>query len=461
MRLIFHLSYDFKNGNKSINFWTPEEDCSVKYNDLDSAVRNCLKLKTKPIFYAKSDLVSAFRILPMLPKHRKYLLMMAENPETGKKMYFIDKNLPFGSSISCSHFQKFSNALRHIVEELYGSKNQHITNYLDDFLFYTPTQRSCNSLVRLFLSICDQIGFPVSLEKTEWACNSIVFLGILLNGNDFTMGIPIEKRIKAVNMIKYFSEKRKATVKELQRLCGLLNFLNRAVVPGRPFTRRMYAKYSAESLVNKKGEKLKQFHHINLDSEFRNDCMVWRIFLDNPEIVNRPFIDLSQKITAKNLNFYSDASASENLGFGVIFGTEWISQCWEPGFIRICKPSIEYLELYALCVGIYAWGHKMTNTRVIIYCDNISVCFMVNNLTSGCKHCMYLIRLITLNNLLNNRRIFVRHVLGKKNILADSLSRMSFLRFFNNVPAGVNKSPNTIPTELWPLTELWSRSKIL
>ena len=43
-RLIFHLSYDFKNGNCSTNYWTPTELCSVKYNDLDQAVRNCLKL---------------------------------------------------------------------------------------------------------------------------------------------------------------------------------------------------------------------------------------------------------------------------------------------------------------------------------------------------------------------------------------------------------------------------------
>ena len=41
-RLIFHLSYTFKNRNKSVNFWTPQELCSVKYNDLDSEVRNYL-----------------------------------------------------------------------------------------------------------------------------------------------------------------------------------------------------------------------------------------------------------------------------------------------------------------------------------------------------------------------------------------------------------------------------------
>ena len=42
--------------------------------------------------------------------------MKAQDPLTGEWKYFIDKCLPFGSSISCSHFQRFSNALQHLIE---------------------------------------------------------------------------------------------------------------------------------------------------------------------------------------------------------------------------------------------------------------------------------------------------------------------------------------------------------
>ena len=67
-RLIFHLSYTFKNGNQSINFWTPRELSSVKYNDLDKAVKDCMELMEKlgvsTLFYSKSDLKNAFRVLP-------------------------------------------------------------------------------------------------------------------------------------------------------------------------------------------------------------------------------------------------------------------------------------------------------------------------------------------------------------------------------------------------------------
>ena len=44
-RLIFHLSYDFKeNGLHSVKYFTPKEKCSVKYKDLDYTVRMYLKL---------------------------------------------------------------------------------------------------------------------------------------------------------------------------------------------------------------------------------------------------------------------------------------------------------------------------------------------------------------------------------------------------------------------------------
>ena len=123
-RLIFHLSYKFKNGNESINYWTLQELASVKYNDLDTAVRDSLELlkilrNSKSfngiIFYSKSDLKSAFRILPLLRRFCCFLLMKAQHPITKIWYYFIEKCLPFGASISCAHFQHFSNALKTIV----------------------------------------------------------------------------------------------------------------------------------------------------------------------------------------------------------------------------------------------------------------------------------------------------------------------------------------------------------
>ena len=51
----------------------------------------------------------------------------------------------------------------------------------------------CNALIKTFLSLCEELGVPISLEKTEWAAEVVIFLGILLDGRNLKLGIPLEK----------------------------------------------------------------------------------------------------------------------------------------------------------------------------------------------------------------------------------------------------------------------------
>ena len=166
-------------------------------------------------------------------------------------------------------------------------------------------------------------------------------------------------------MLQVLMAKTKVTVKELQILCGFLNFLGWAIFPGRAFTRRMYAKYSKCVTFGgnqKKREKmLKPHHHVRLDKEFKNDCEVWLQFLTDQQtqaIVNKPMVDLSESLTAEQLVFYSDASANKKFGFGCIFNKQWIFGRWEPGYIDHYSPSIEYLELFAFCAGLFTWQRE-------------------------------------------------------------------------------------------------------
>ena len=92
-RLIFHLSYDFSpdDQGKSLNGCMPKEKCSVKYNDLDSAVKNCILMNesveivngtdgSKVVFLGKIDLLSAFCILPLKVRCFCWMILKAEDP---------------------------------------------------------------------------------------------------------------------------------------------------------------------------------------------------------------------------------------------------------------------------------------------------------------------------------------------------------------------------------------------
>ena len=251
-RLIFHLSYDFKDsGNKSLNGCMPKDKCTVKYNHLDHAIEICLRLieeaglDSAVIVFSKSDLKSAFRILCIKPSQRKWLLMKAQDPETGEVYFFIDKCLPFGVSISCALFQDFSDSLKYLVEfKINRNRTRAVTNYLDDFLFMALLKLHCDRMLKLFIELCEQINCLIAMDKTEWGSIRIVFLGVLPDGRNHCLAIPEDKRIKALNQLNSAVDKKKITIREIQSLTGLLNFLSRAIMPGRAFTCRMYIKLS-------------------------------------------------------------------------------------------------------------------------------------------------------------------------------------------------------------------------
>ena len=293
----------------------------------------------------------------------------------------------------------------------------------------------CTYLMQEFLKLYKKVGVPISNEKTVWPTTRIVFLGILLDGQFMILVVPEDKRKKAVSLLTNLMGRSKATVKELQTLCGYLNFLNRAVYPGCIFLHRMYTKYQCYTVTSAKGSntgfKFKQYHHVRLDSEFRTNCKVWLDFLTHHEIskvVNRPMIDIYEQTTACEISFYSDASANGKLGFGCVLNKNWLYGQWDHALMICNKPSIEYLELFAMTAGILTWEKEraLNNCRIIVFCDNQAVVNVVNNITSSCKNCMVLFRLLVLNGIVHNCRLYVKYVKSKDNGVSDALSRLQF-----------------------------------
>ena len=253
-RLIFHLSFDFGQleeiDKRSVNFHIPQEICRVKYRDLDSAIKDCLELLkqsglNKYLYFGKTDCSHAFRVLLAKISQCFCLVMKIRHPETLEWCWFIDKCLPFRANISCARYQKFSDSLRHIADwKIYTVLmiRPSITNYLDDFLFAALTAWLCDRMMKIFLDICEEIRCPISKEKTVWSTQLIVFLGVLLNGLLSIISLPQEKKLKVVTLLRTAIQNKKVTIKFVQQLMRMLNFLNKAIVPGRAFTWGMYQK---------------------------------------------------------------------------------------------------------------------------------------------------------------------------------------------------------------------------
>ena len=182
--------------------------------------------------------------------------------------------------------------------------------------------------------------------------------------------------------------------------------------------------------------------------------MVWKQFLEQPDSFYRPFFE-TKSVNAHEIDMFSDASGNYSLGFGAYCGPEGTFGQWDIEFCNTVKPSIEYLELYAVTVTVLNWIKFFTNKRVILFCDNESVVHMLNNSSSSCKNCMVLIRLITAEGIVRNVRVFAKHVGTKENGKADALSRLDWKRFSRLAGDTMNKGSTLIPHEIWPMKKIW------
>ena len=111
---------------------------------------------------------------------------------------------------------------------------------------------------------------------------------------------------------------------------------------------------------------------------------------------------------------------------------------------------------YAVVAAVLAWMDRFANRRVVIFVDNMSVKFMINNNSSKCKNCMVLIRILVLHSLRHNVSIYAKHVKTLNNGIADSLSCFQTSRFRRLTKRlKMDPEPNPIPDQIWPISKVW------
>ena len=124
-------------------------------------------------YMAKTDIKSAFRIIPIHPDDYHLLGM------TWNNSYFFDRCLPMGCSSSCAIFEAFSTLLKWLANHYLCASG--VLHILDDFLFIATSKGKCDSDLNNFLSLCDRLGVPIAHEKTEGPSTTLQFAGITLD----------------------------------------------------------------------------------------------------------------------------------------------------------------------------------------------------------------------------------------------------------------------------------------
>ena len=425
-RLIHNLAYLYDQS--SVNANIPNVNAKVTYQKFDVVVQ--LGLKHGPGCYAgKMDFDVAFRNIPIHPQDLPLLGFTLDD------LYFINSTLAFGARSSCKIFEEFANTVQWILDHEMGSANT--LHYLDDFIMVHASRNTCASYMAKLQEICSFIGAPLSPDKTQGPLQIITYLGLKLNFLKQVVQIPLDKINKALHQINSIlsshdtnnkNMKGKVQVRQLQQLTGLLNFICKAIPCGHPFLCRLYdlqAKVLPTQAII--CTKPRAHYKIRLDKGARQDLLMWKTFLSNPDFLIHREVKFLHFISQNNQGpqIFADAAGNATLGFGCIFPKKgiWAYAHWSLGFFRQQTPSISLLELYAIVMAVEMWAPLIQGKQIRLHSDNEATVFCINKKSSKNKECMFLLCHLTLTCMKFQIYVAAQHYHGKKNILADALSR--------------------------------------
>ena len=282
---------------------------------------------------AKSDIRSAFRLIPVHPSDRPLLAVEWEGNR------FIDMVLPFGLRSTPKIFSAVADALQYIVLDL-GVK--HVTHYLDDFLFLgAPKSSECWDALQTFREACAQMGIPIAEEKTEGPSTTLEFLGIILDSGNMQMRLP-DRKLQALKAeLEVWLGRKVATKQELQSLAGSLQHAARVVKPGKCFTRQVHELSAVRH---------KPYHKVRLNRDFRSDIVWWSVFLDQWNGVSLLW---QAEDTIPDIQVFSDAAGS--WGCGALSQESFFQHQWPTSMVGY---SIAHKELIPINMAAFIWGHK-------------------------------------------------------------------------------------------------------
>ena len=411
LRVIHHLSAP---EGSSINDGIPREDFSLKYIHVDDAVRIIWRIGVGALL-TKLDIRNAFRLIPVRPEDWSLLGI-----HWNAKFYF-EKVLPFGLRSSPYIFDRVACSIEWIVQTHF--KIPHLLHYLDDFLCISPPSLSLAEKQRaVILDAFHYLQVPLALEKLEGPTTQLTFLGITLDTVHMEARLPEDKLSEIKVLLDQFSVARFTSAAKFDSFLGKLSFAASVIVPGRTFMRRLWD-------VCKRYSNLPRHYRVSLDDDCRKDILWWKVLAAGWN--GKSFFLFEEETAASELGLFTDASGSH--GWGAYYAKEgrWLQGSWDSNMQDL---SIEYKELYAILAACSTWGHMWSRMRIAIHCDNQAVVSCLASGTSKSVPVMSLIRKLFLVCAQHNFLVVARHVPGKANTIADSLSRSNMQVFRRLAP---------------------------
>ena len=395
-RLILDLSYPPGNSiNDGIyKDWYLDEFYKLTLPSVDNLVERIMELgRSCQVF--KVDLSRAYRQI-FIDFSCVNLLGYVFNNEL-----FYDCTLSMGSRSSARCCQRVSDCIVYIVT----NDGNFAINYLDDIAGAEKAEKAQQAFLHLQRTL-KNFGLKEALNKTVAPCTVMIFLGIEVNTVTLTISIPKEKWDEIMQLLSKWSEKQCASLKETQKLCGLLNFACRCVRAGRVYLSRIL---NFLRTLPKTGM-------LPIPTETKKDISWWLEFAPH---YNCTSLMLENEWSKPD----SILSTDSCLTGGGICTNSWFAHWQYPQEIVLKQLHINELECMMIVVALKLSGDEFARKKLVVFCDNFVTVRAINSGFSRnlvIQHCLRELHMVLA---LINGDIKAEFLRGIDNRESDALSR--------------------------------------
>lgn len=292
--------------------------------------------------------------------------------------------------------------------------------YLDDFLVFSRSTAEHENHLRQLFERMKKYGIVVNTSKCTFGASDVTFLGYHISACGTK---PLDSKVQA---IKEFPAPK--TVRQLRRFLGMLNFYRRfmpnAAKIQAPLNALLAGSVKASDPVDLSGESLSAF-------EQSKESLCNAALLAHPDCQAK-------------LALVTDAS---DFALGAVI-QQFKDDVWQPlaFFSRKLSPSQQKYspydrELLAIYEGIKYFRHMVEARDFTVYTDHKPLVYAFSERKSNCSPRQYR-HLDFISQFTSD----IRHISGKDNVVADTLSRIDELQ--SPVELEVLAKSQTSDTEL-------------
>lgn len=345
---------------------------------------------------ATVDLKDAYLSIPVHSNDRKYYRF-----RWGKKHYEFQR-LCFGLTTAPWVFTKM---LKPIVA-FFRKHGIFVIAYLDDLLVLADDFQTAVSQLAFVKKTLSLLGFIVSSKSMDVPSQIVKYLGFMVNSVDMTVSIPPDKLEKIKEKFRLALEFDNLSLNHFQSLMGFCSSTIIAV----PFS-RLYSREIQASIIPLQVNLEKKTFRVTVTPEVKEEFKFWANLT--------PAESVKDIAPEQAVNFlFTDSS---EYGYGACFQNRPFSGYWTEEELTW---HINDQELMAVCLAFEYYIDYFRDKLLIIMTDNTTVMHYLNKQGGRKKRLTTITMRIYKLAIANHVTISSQHIPGKKNVIADYLSRL-------------------------------------